>query len=171
MRSLKPMVATKVLIVDDEPAVRDALRRSLAFEGYETALAVDGLDALEKTASYEPDLILLDVLMPRMDGLTAARRLRAAGSAVPILMLTARTPSATASPDWTPEPTTIWSSPSSWTNCSPVSAPCCAAPPTHRSRRARADLDFGSGVRLVLRRPADGPGHAGGDPGRHGPWS
>jgi two-component system, OmpR family, response regulator MprA len=83
------MVA-KVLIVDDEPAVRDALRRSLAFEGYGTVLAVDGLDALEKTASGEPDVILLDVLMPRMDGLTAARRLRAAGSRVPILMLTAR---------------------------------------------------------------------------------
>ncbi|WP_181768442.1 response regulator transcription factor [Streptomyces albidus (ex Kaewkla and Franco 2022)] len=80
----------KVLIVDDEPAVRDALRRSLTFEGYDTALAVDGMDALEKTASWEPDLILLDVLMPRMDGLTAARRLRAAGRRVPVLMLTAR---------------------------------------------------------------------------------
>ena len=87
---LEPMVAMKVLIVDDEPAVRDALRRSLSFEGYGTALAVDGLDALEKAAAYEPDLILLDVLMPRMDGLTAARRLRAAGRRVPILMLTAR---------------------------------------------------------------------------------
>jgi two-component system, OmpR family, response regulator MprA len=84
------MVAMKVLIVDDEPAVRDALRRSLTFEGYGTELAEDGLDALEKTASYEPDLILLDVLMPRMDGLTVARRLREAGRRVPILMLTAR---------------------------------------------------------------------------------
>jgi two-component system response regulator MprA len=87
---LGPMPAMKVLIVDDEPAVRDALRRSLSFEGYETALAVDGLDALEKAAAYEPDLVLLDVLMPRMDGLTAARRLRAGGLRVPILMLTAR---------------------------------------------------------------------------------
>jgi two-component system response regulator MprA len=87
---LDPMTAWKVLIVDDEPAVRDALRRSLAFEGYETALAADGVDALEKTAAYEPDLILLDVLMPRMDGLTVARRLRASGRRVPVLMLTAR---------------------------------------------------------------------------------
>ncbi|RLL70411.1 response regulator transcription factor [Streptomyces sp. Z26] len=79
-----------VLIVDDEPAVRDALRRSLSFEGYETLLAVDGLDALEQAAAHEPELIILDVLMPRMDGLTAARRLRAAGVRVPILMLTAR---------------------------------------------------------------------------------
>ncbi|NLU68023.1 response regulator transcription factor [Streptomyces sp. HNM0574] len=87
------MVSTesqKVLIVDDEPAVREALRRSLSFEGYATELATDGLDALEKTAAYEPDLVILDVLMPRMDGLTAARRLRASGHRVPILMLTAR---------------------------------------------------------------------------------
>ncbi|MFF5448254.1 response regulator transcription factor [Streptomyces sp. NPDC012888] len=80
----------RVLIVDDEPAVREALRRSLAFEGYATETAVDGLDALDKVAAYEPDLIVLDVQMPRMDGLTAARRLRAAGSVTPVLMLTAR---------------------------------------------------------------------------------
>ncbi|MEV6674639.1 response regulator transcription factor [Streptomyces sp. NPDC051162] len=80
----------RILIVDDEPAVREALRRSLAFEGYGTELAVDGLDALEKVAAYDPELIVLDVLMPRMDGLTAARRLRASGVTVPILMLTAR---------------------------------------------------------------------------------
>ncbi|WP_424889767.1 response regulator transcription factor [Streptomyces sp. XH2] len=80
----------RILIVDDEPAVREALRRSLAFEGYATELAVDGLDAVTKVASYDPELIVLDVLMPRMDGLTAARRLRASGVTVPILMLTAR---------------------------------------------------------------------------------
>ncbi|MFF3765600.1 response regulator transcription factor [Streptomyces sp. NPDC001922] len=80
----------RILIVDDEPAVREALQRSLAFEGYGTAQAVDGLDALEKVDAYQPDLVVLDVLMPRMDGLTAARRLRAAGLTVPILMLTAR---------------------------------------------------------------------------------
>ncbi|WMX45887.1 response regulator transcription factor [Streptomyces roseicoloratus] len=80
----------RILIVDDEPAVREALRRSLAFEGYGTEDAVDGLDALAKMESYAPDLVVLDVQMPRMDGLTAARRIRAAGSTVPILMLTAR---------------------------------------------------------------------------------
>ncbi|WP_043265583.1 response regulator transcription factor [Streptomyces sp. CT34] len=80
----------RILIVDDEPAVREALQRSLAFEGYGTEQAVDGLDAVEKVAGYDPELIVLDVLMPRMDGLTAARRLRASGVTVPILMLTAR---------------------------------------------------------------------------------
>ncbi|MFE2375063.1 response regulator transcription factor [Streptomyces sp. NPDC059398] len=80
----------RILIVDDEPAVREALRRSLAFEGYGTEVAVDGLDALTKAEPYAPDLIVLDIQMPRMDGLTAARRLRASGSTTPILMLTAR---------------------------------------------------------------------------------
>ncbi|MCW2872556.1 response regulator transcription factor [Actinacidiphila oryziradicis] len=80
----------RILIVDDEPAVREALRRSLAFEGYEAALAADGLAALEQVGQYQPDAIILDVLMPRMDGLTTARRLRAGGVTVPILMLTAR---------------------------------------------------------------------------------
>jgi two-component system response regulator MprA len=80
----------RVLIVDDEPAVREALRRSLAFEGYDTALAADGMAALEQAEAYRPDAIVLDVLMPRMDGLTTARRLRSAGVTTPILMLTAR---------------------------------------------------------------------------------
>ncbi|MFJ9034997.1 response regulator transcription factor [Streptomyces sp. NPDC102406] len=80
----------RILIVDDEPAVREALQRSLAFEGYGTEVAVDGADALEKADAYQPDLVVLDIQMPRMDGLTAARRLRSAGSTTPILMLTAR---------------------------------------------------------------------------------
>jgi two-component system, OmpR family, response regulator MprA len=80
----------RVLIVDDEPAVREALQRSLVFEGYATEVAVDGADALDRVAATRPHLIVLDVQMPRMDGLTAARRIRAAGNLVPILMLTAR---------------------------------------------------------------------------------
>jgi two-component system response regulator MprA len=80
----------RILIVDDEPAVREALQRSLAFEGYDTEVAVDGADALEKATAYQPDLVVLDIQMPRMDGMTAARRMRGAGTTTPILMLTAR---------------------------------------------------------------------------------
>jgi two-component system response regulator MprA len=80
----------RILIVDDEPAVREALNGSLTFEGYETAVASDGAEALERIEKDQPDLVVLDVLMPRMDGLTACRRLRAQDCHVPVLMLTAR---------------------------------------------------------------------------------
>jgi two-component system response regulator MprA len=80
----------RVLVVDDEPALRDALESSLAFEGYEVLTASDGLEALDAVAEQQPDLVLLDIMMPRMDGLTAVRRLRGRGDTVPVLMLTAR---------------------------------------------------------------------------------
>ena len=79
-----------LLVVDDEPAVREALRRALELEGYRVELAEDGADALARVAAEEPDAVVLDVLMPTVDGLTVARRLRDQGSRVPILMLTAR---------------------------------------------------------------------------------
>ncbi|MGH8774219.1 MAG: response regulator transcription factor [Jiangellaceae bacterium] len=80
----------RVLVVDDDPAVRESLRRSLAFNGYEIELAADGEQALRAVASSRPDAVVLDVMMPRMDGLATCRALRAAGDDVPILMLTAR---------------------------------------------------------------------------------
>ncbi len=79
-----------VLVVDDEPAVRDSLARSLRFEGYEVSLAGDGEQALAATAARPPDVIVLDVLMPHLDGLQTCRRLRAQGDRTPVLMLTAR---------------------------------------------------------------------------------
>jgi two-component system, OmpR family, response regulator MprA len=80
----------KILVVDDERAVRESLRRALTLEGYEVDLAVDGEDALESVRRAEPDALILDVLMPVLDGLEVSRRLRRSGSRVPILMLTAR---------------------------------------------------------------------------------
>jgi two-component system response regulator MprA len=79
-----------VLVVDDEPAVRESLERSLRFEGYEVSTAADGAAALEALATTRPDILVLDVMMPRMDGLEACRRLRARGVDLPVLMLTAR---------------------------------------------------------------------------------
>jgi two-component system response regulator MprA len=80
----------RVLVVDDEPAVRQALDRALRFEGYETEMAGDGLGALSAIAERPADAVVLDVAMPRVDGLEVCRRLRAAGDPTPILLLTAR---------------------------------------------------------------------------------
>jgi two-component system response regulator MprA len=80
----------RVLVVDDDPAVRDSLRRSLAFNGYEVDVAGDGEEALRRLGAQRPDAVVLDVLMPRLDGLATCRALRAAGDDVPVLMLTAR---------------------------------------------------------------------------------
>jgi len=80
----------RLLVVDDEPALRDALESSLAFEGYEVTTATDGYEALDAVEREHPDLVLLDIMMPRMDGLTAVRRMRSRGDTAPVLMLTAR---------------------------------------------------------------------------------
>jgi two-component system, OmpR family, response regulator MprA len=80
----------KVLIVDDDGPVRRTLARTLGAEGYETELAPDGGGALAAIERDPPDAVVLDAIMPGMDGLAVARRLRAKGVAVPILMLTAR---------------------------------------------------------------------------------
>ena len=77
-------------MADDEPAVREALERALRLEGYRVALAADGREALAACAGTPPDAVVLDVLMPFMDGLEVCRRLRAGGDRTPILMLTAR---------------------------------------------------------------------------------
>ena len=76
--------------MDDEPAVRNALRRALVLEGYEVELAQDGETALEAFAARPPDGVLLDVLMPELDGIDVCRRLRLQAKDIPILLLTAR---------------------------------------------------------------------------------
>ena len=80
----------RILVVDDDAAVRDSLVRTLRFEGYQVDTAQDGLQALAAVAAEEPDTMILDVSMPRMDGLAACRQLRADGVVLPVLMLTAR---------------------------------------------------------------------------------
>jgi two-component system, OmpR family, response regulator MprA len=80
----------RILVVDDDRAVRDSLRRSLQFNGYTVQLAGDGQQAMEAMASARPDAMVLDVMMPRVDGLEVCRRLRGTGDDLPILVLTAR---------------------------------------------------------------------------------
>jgi two-component system response regulator MprA len=80
----------RILVVDDEPQLRRALERALKLEGYDVALAADGEQALAALADEHPDAIVLDVLMPKLDGLEVCRRMRAAGDHTPVLVLTAR---------------------------------------------------------------------------------
>ena len=80
----------RVLVVDDDRAVRDSLRRSLEFNGYTVDVAADGAEALARVPLINPDAIVMDVMMPRLDGLETTRALRSAGNEVPILVLTAR---------------------------------------------------------------------------------
>ena len=81
---------TRLLVVDDDRAVRESLRRALTLEGYEVELAEDGADGLARVAGADPDAIVLDVAMPVVDGIEMCRRLRHEGNGLPILMLTAR---------------------------------------------------------------------------------
>ncbi len=80
----------RILVVDDDRAVRESLRRSLAFNGYTVDLAEDGVEALDAIANERPDAVVLDVMMPRLDGLEVCRQLRSTGDDLPILVLTAR---------------------------------------------------------------------------------
>jgi two-component system response regulator MprA len=80
----------RILVVDDEPAVQNALSRALTLEHYEVARASDGVEALERLGATPYEAIILDIAMPRMDGLEVCKRLREGGDSTPVLMLTAR---------------------------------------------------------------------------------
>jgi two-component system response regulator MprA len=84
------MMKAHILVVDDDPRITDLLRRILAFEGYSVAIAASGSEALTRSLERPPDLVVLDIMLPGLDGLEVAQRLRTAGDTVPILMLTAR---------------------------------------------------------------------------------
>ncbi|GAA2650643.1 response regulator transcription factor [Streptomyces lunalinharesii] len=84
-----PPVAPRILVVDDEPEVRAAVADGLAVEGYAVRGAADGLAALSEVATWQPDALVLDVMMPVLDGLAVCRRLRALDDRTPILVLTA----------------------------------------------------------------------------------
>ncbi|MBU2536207.1 MAG: response regulator transcription factor [Chloroflexi bacterium] len=79
----------RILVVDDDPEIISFVRRGLAYEGYEVDTAADGSEALAKAREKEPDLVILDIMMPGIDGIEVSKRLRQGGD-VPILMLTAK---------------------------------------------------------------------------------
>ncbi|MCP2244026.1 response regulator transcription factor [Lentzea aerocolonigenes] len=80
----------RIMIADDEAAIRESLERMLQVEGYDTSTVANGLAVLDGVGDDAPDLLILDVMMPRLGGLETCRRLRAAGRDLPVLMLTAR---------------------------------------------------------------------------------
>jgi len=84
------MAKTRVLIVDDEPNIRDLLATSLRFAGYEIQTAANGAQAVAAVTESEPDIILLDVMLPDMNGFSVTKKLRSSGIQAPILFLTAR---------------------------------------------------------------------------------
>jgi two-component system response regulator MprA len=79
----------RLLVVDDEPQLRNAVSRALRMEGYSVGIATDGPAGLAVMAAERPDLVVLDVMLPRMDGLEVCRRMRRGGDTTPVLMLTA----------------------------------------------------------------------------------
>src|SRR6478752_2669799 len=105
-------MTVRVLVADDDRAIRESLERALELEGYEVTSVADGVQALTAARRMEPDIVLLDVMMPSVDGLGVCRVLRADGVRTPILMLTARpgSRSGRGSPAWTPARTTTWPS-------------------------------------------------------------
>ena len=84
------MTKTRVLIVDDEPNIRDLLATSLRFAGFDIQTAANGTSAVAAVTESEPDIILLDVMLPDMNGFSVTKKLRSAGIQAPILFLTAR---------------------------------------------------------------------------------
>src|SRR3984893_9726046 len=84
------LVAVRILVVDDDRAVRESLRRSLSFNGYSVALAEDGVEALEMISADRPDGLVLDVMMPLRYGVEVCWPLHTAGDFLPLLVLTAR---------------------------------------------------------------------------------
>src|ERR1700729_522957 len=83
----------QVLVVDDEPNIRELVQVALKFHGCSVIAAANGKDALRQAEASKPDLIVLDVMLPDMDGFEVCRRLRATGNEVPVIFLTARDPS------------------------------------------------------------------------------
>lgn len=79
-----------IVVVDDDSKITSMLRRSLAFEGYDVTTAANGAEGLQVMMKLDPDLLILDVMMPQIDGWEVCRRVRESGSAVPIMMLTAK---------------------------------------------------------------------------------
>ena len=129
------MANEKILVVDDDTNICELLRLYLTKEGYQVTTANDGEEGLDKFNQVKPDMVLLDVMMPKMDGLEVCRRIRKLGN-TPVMMLTAKGETF----DKVLGLEITWSSPLTPRRSWPASRRCCAAapPPPPRPRALRA---------------------------------
>jgi len=84
------MGTSKILIVEDEPNMVAGLRDNFEYEGFQVITALDGVEGLERALKDSPDIVVLDVMMPRMSGLDVCKQLKAKRTSIPLIMLTAR---------------------------------------------------------------------------------
>ena len=123
----------KILIVDDEPRIRDLIREHLQYAGFTCEEAGDGTAALSVLSQGGIDLVILDIMMPFMDGMTCLREMRTRKIITPVIMLTARSEEYDKLTGWRAAPMTMSSSRSPRGSWSPVSRPCwparCPSPP------------------------------------------
>src|SRR5215468_2286760 len=116
----------RVLVVDDEPNIRELVQVALKFHGCAVSTAASGTEAIRQAENLRPDLIVLDVVMPDLDGFEVCRRLRAMGNEVPVIFLTARDTSSDTVTGLRSEATTTSPSRSRWRRWWPGSGRCCA---------------------------------------------
>src|SRR5207248_2528975 len=126
------MASTRLVVIEDEQAIRRGISDALRASGYEIAEAADGVRGLEAAARAGVDLVLLDLMLPRRDGLDVLTQLRKLRPSLPVIILTARGSEDDRVRGLRWEPTTTSSNPSPPANCSPASRRCCAG----RSRRS-----------------------------------
>ena len=133
------MANEKILVVDDDTNICELLRLYLTKEGYQVTTANDGEEGLDKFNQVKPDMVLLDVMMPKMDGLEVCRRIRKLGN-TPVMMLTAKGETFDKVLGLELGQTITWSSPLTPRKSWPASRRCCAAapPPPPRPRAPRA---------------------------------
>ena len=115
-----------ILIIEDNEAIVKLLQRGLVYEGYKVDVALDGEAGLKMAKEHHPDLVVLDLMLPGIDGIEVCKELRSDSSSLPILMLPPRMPSRTGCSGWTPGRMITWLNPSNWMNYWLAYAPSCA---------------------------------------------
>ncbi len=118
----------RILIAEDEKDLNRILTEQLKSQHYSVDSCFNGRDALDYLDSAEYDALILDIMMPVLDGLSVLKTLRKKGSSLPVLLLTAKDSVEDRVGVWTPEPTIIWSSPLPLRNCWPGSGSCSGNP-------------------------------------------